>query len=134
MYKSIKDVLTKKFLSDWLSTAIYGNFWCECSTHVDTTDDVYENAKKNNTCREEIWADVLLNGGALNIVDVEEWDLDDENSEAEHKLTLADIEKVIPLFMLNYPRQWANIIEGQDDLIDADALLQFAVFGDWIYG
>ena len=129
---SIKEVLTHEFLCDWLSTATYGSFWCDCSTHKDTTDEVYENAKKNNDCREDVWADVLLHGGSLNVVDVE--DFDNGENDAEHKVTLNDIEKAIPLFMLNYPKQWSAIMDETMDLFDADALLQFVVFGDVIYG
>lgn len=129
---SIKEVLTHEFLYDWLSTATYGSFWCDCSTHKDTTDEVYQNAKRNNDCREGVWADVLLHGGSLNVVDVE--DFDNGEDDAEHKVTLNDIEKAIPLFMLNYPKQWSAIMDETMDLLDADALLQFVVFGDVIYG
>ena len=131
-FNSIKEVLTKEFLVDWLSTAIYGSFWCDCGVHVDTSDEVYEQAKKNNDCREDKWADVLLHGGSLNIIDVEE--CEDDSDEGEHKITLEDIEKALPLFMLNYPSQWAAIMDETGDLYDADALLQFVVFGDVIYG
>lgn len=131
-YNSIKDVLTKTFLSDWLSTATYGSFWCDCCVHKDTSDEVYVQAKKNNDCREDVLADVLLNGGALNICDVEE--CEEGNEEGEHKMTLADIENALPLFMLNYPSQWGAIMDETGDLYDADALLQFVVFGDVIYG
>lgn len=130
--QSIKEILTHEFLTDWLSIAIYGNFWCECAIHADTPDDVYEDAKKNNDCREDVWADVLLNGGALNIIDTEEYE-DDEDG-AQHKVTLAGIEKSIPLFMLNYPNRWTAIMDETMDSNDADALLQFVIFGDVIYG
>jgi hypothetical protein len=130
--KSIKEILTHEFLSDWLSTATYGSFWCECQTHVDTPDDVYEQAKENNECTEDVWADVLLNGGALNVVDVEEYE-DDEDT-AQHKVTLTDIENAIPMFAVNYPSQWGAIMDETMDLIDADALLQFVIFGELVYG
>lgn len=131
-YNSIKEVLTKEFLSDWLSTATYGSFWCDCSVHKDTSDEIYDEARNSNNCREDKWADVLLNGGSLNICDIEE--CEEGNEEGEHKMALADIEKALPLFILNYPTQWAAIMDETYDLYDADALLQFVVFGDVIYG
>lgn len=131
-FNSVKEVLTKEFLSDWLSTATYGSFWCNCSTHKDTSDELYKKAKEKNECREDIWAYILLHGGSINVVDVEE--LEDGNEEAEHKVMLRDIENALPLFMLNYPKQWAAIMDETMDLYDADALLQFIVFGDLIYG
>ena len=132
-YNSIKEVLTKSFLSDWLSTATYGSFWCECNVHEDTSDEVYYKAKENNDCREDKWADVLLNGGTLIIIDREEYNDGDED-EACHKMTLDDIERALPLFMINHPSQWTAIMDETMDLYDADALLQFVVFGEVIYG
>ena len=129
---SIQEVLTKQFLSDWLATATCGSFWCECETHKDTSDEVYNKAKENNDWREDKWADILLNGGSLNVIDVEE--AEDGNEEAEHKMTLEDIEKALVPFMLNYPSQWAAIKDETMDLYDADAFLQFVIFGDVIYG
>ena len=75
----------KEFLVDFLSTATYGSFWAQFGKHKDTPDDVYQNAKANNECREEVWADVLLNGGFFLVVDAEEGD--------EYKLSLKDFIK-----------------------------------------
>lgn len=123
---TIKEVLTQGFLSEWLTTATYGSSWCDCQIHSDTSDEVIENARESNECREDIWAYVLLNGGALNIIDVEE--------DEEYKVTLADIEKAMATFMLNCPNQWAAIMDRTMDIDDADALLQWVVFDELVYG
>ena len=128
---SVKEILTHEFLTDWLSTALYGSSWFDCATHKDTSDEVYEKAKKENDTREDVWADVLLNGGALNVIDMEEAD---GSGEGEYKMTLEDIEEAIPLFTLNHPSEWASIMDETGDIYDSDALLQFVIFGDVQYG
>ena len=123
---SVKDLFTHEFLMDILCTARYGSFWFTCSVHIDTTDETYNAAKEKWNCREDIWADCLLNGGYLNICDLEE--------DEEHKVGLGDIVKGFEIVMLNYPQMYANIREENYDLYDADAVIQCAVFGDLIYG
>ena len=130
---SLKELFTKEFLVDILSTASYGSFWFDCSVHKDTPDDVYKKAKKENECREEIWADCLLGGACLNICDVEEC-ADNDTDEGEHKVGLNDIVKGFEIVMLNYPQMYANIREENYDLYDADAVIQCAVFGELVYG
>lgn len=126
VYKTLDELLTEEFLSDWLSTASYGNFWCSVWTHSDTSDSLYEKAKKVKDTREGELAYVLKRGGSICVVDNEE--------EREYKVTYEDIKNGIQTFVLNYPRQWAAIVEGDADLYDADILLQWIVFGEYVYG
>lgn len=125
--KSIKDIIYRKeWLSDWLSTATYGNPWFAFGTHKDTPDDVYDLAKRFGECREDIWAYVLLHGGTLLVEDVEE--------EEDHAVTMKDVEKGFLIFMLNCPTQYAALMDETADIYDADALMQCIVFGEVVYG
>lgn len=125
--KSVKSIVSdKEFLVNFLSTASYGSTWFAFGTHKDTPKDIYENAKLLNECREEIWADVLLNGGFLLVEDVEE--------EKDYKVSLKDIEKGFKTFMVECPRAYANIMNEEDDYFDDDALMQVIVFGEVVYG
>lgn len=131
LIKSIKELLNQEYLSEILSTATYGSFWCDCSVHKDTPDDVYNKAKEIYECREDIWAYCLLNGGYLNICDVET--CEEEGEEGEHKVGLDDIVKGFEIVMLNEPNIYAAIRGDNYDLYDADAVIQCAVFGDITY-
>lgn len=127
MKKSIKKIVNnKEFLVNWLADASFTPFWAKFGVHIDTPNDVYENAKLVNECREDIWAEVLLNGGFLLIEDVEE--------EKEYKVSLKDVEKGLKTLIFNYPRNYANIMTEEGDFYDYDALLQCVVFGDVVYG
>lgn len=126
-FKTFKDILLKKgFLSDVLSTASYGNPWFAFGTHTDTDTETYETAKALYTCREDIWAYVLIHGGFLLVEDVEE--------EKEFKLSLKDFERALKSLALNYPSQYAAIMDESGDLYDYDALIQVAVFKEVVYG
>ena len=127
MKKSIKGIVSnKEWLVGVLADSTYGSLWAKCGVHTDTPKDVYLTAKIANECREEIWADVLLNGGFFLVEDVEE--------EKEYKLSLKDFENGLKTLIFNYPRNYSNIMTEEGDFDDYDALLQCAVFGDIIYG
>ena len=124
--KSVKDIITnKEWLSEWLSTATYGSPWFRFGVHVDTDNEMYKVAKLRNECREDIWADVLLNGGFFLVEDVEE--------EKSYKLSIKDIEKGFKKFMLKCPNQYAALMDETADLYDADALMQVIIFGELTY-
>lgn len=125
--KSVNSIVSdKEFLVNFLSTASCGSSWFAFGTHTDTPDEVYQKAKANNECCEEVWADVLLNGGFLLVEDAEE--------EKDYKVSLKDIEKGFKTFMLECPQAYANIMDENDDYWDDDALMQVIVFGEVVYG
>lgn len=130
--ESLKDLFTQEFLCDLLSTASCGSFWFECGVHKDTPKEVYNNARKQYECSEDIWAYCLLHGGFLNIADVEECEEDKE--QGQHKISIDDVINGLNIVMLNYPQMYAAIRDENYDLYDADAVIQCAVFGDVIYG
>jgi hypothetical protein len=131
MSNKVKELLTRDFLEDWLTTATYGSFWCECDINSDTPKEVINKAREKYKYREDIWVDILLNGGALSVIDLQEYDEDAD--EAIHKLTLADITVKLPMFAFLYPTYWSAILDKTMDLYDADALLQFLLFDSIVY-
>lgn len=124
---SVKAIVADKdFLVGFLADVAYNSYWARFGTHQDTPTEVRKNAKANNVCREEIWADVLLNGGFLRVEDREDG--------KEYKVSLKDVEKGFKRLMFMYPRIYANIMTKESDFYDVDALLQCIVFKDIIYG
>ena len=121
-----KIVSDKEFLVNLLSTATFSSFWAGVSVHKDTDKEVVKDARDNNECMEEVWADVLLKGGYLDVEDFEE--------EVSHKISLDDVINGFIILMLKYPTNYANIMDENDDYYDADAWLQCTVFGEVIYG
>lgn len=127
MKTSIKKIVcNKEFLVTFLADVCYENYWAGFGTHRDTPKDIYENAKAANECREEVWADVLLNGGFLLVEDREE--------DKDYKVSLKDIEKGFKKFIFDCPRNYANIMTEEHDFYDMDNLLQTIVFGEVVYG
>jgi len=127
--KSIKKIVNnKEFLGNFLADVSYDNYWASFGTHTDTPNEIYESAKNNvqNTCREDVWADVLLNGGYLLVEDREE--------EKDYKVSIKDVEKGLKRLIFEYPRNYANIMTESSDFYDVDALLQCIVFKGVIYG
>ena len=93
------------------------------------TYDAYLNEDENNDkdlCREDKWAKVLLRGGSIMLYDVEE--------EEEHVLDLHMIYVGATKLMEEHEKVMANIFEEEDDFYDNDAVIQYAIFGEWVYG
>lgn len=131
MITSVKEIFNQEFLSGLLSTASYGSNWFGYSVHVDTDDSLYKAAKDKYECREDIWAYVLLNGGYLNIFDLE---TDEDDEDGQYKIGLDDIIKGFEIVMFNYPQMYADIMTENEDFYDADAVIQCAVFGELTFG
>ena len=112
-----------EWLEDMLSTASYGSYWFGYSIHPDTPEEMYNG---NWEYREQKWAHVLLNGGWLEIEDVEE--------EKSYKVGMAEIETGFRKLMVEEPQCYANIMEENYDQIDAENFIQVVLFGEVIYG
>lgn len=115
-----KIVANKDFLENWLSDAIYHSPWFNVTDY-----NIPSNGATKGECREEKWSDALLNGGYIVVCDWEE--------EKEYKITLKEIIKGFQKFIFNNPKEYANIMEGDGDWTDADALLQTVIFGEVTY-
>lgn len=117
----------KNFLSCILADATYDSPWFGVKVSDKTPKEVAKTAWDNNDCREDIWADVLLNGGTLVVTDYE----DDEKT---YEFTIKSVTKGMKKMQKQHPRMYANIVEEYYDFYDVDALLQTIVFGEVVYG
>ena len=110
-------------LVDLLSTAFYGNSWFSCEV-----DDKWKYLiKSSSECREDKWADVLKGGGKITVVD---W----EDDKSRHDISLDDIVKGLEKLYDEHLHVYARAIENDGDFYDADAVIQYAVYGEWVYG
>ena len=114
----------KENLIDLLSTAFYGNYWFVAST----PDASKHLISPESECREDKWADVLLGGGEIEVLDEEE--------DKTYKLDMAKLVEGLKLVMANYPKVSGRILsfDGSADMIDADCVIQHAIFKEWVYG
>ena len=111
--------MTKKELDeeivDLLSTALYGN----PRLGVDNSTEEYKQADGDTI--EEKLADMLLKDQSVYLIDMEE--------DTPYELTLDKLCKGLELFIQN---GGSTNIEDYD-LIDADSVLQYAIFGEIIW-
>ena len=124
--KFMDGVFTHQFLSNLLTTASYGSFWFSVSYRDCNPEILIEGARNLHECREDIWAEILLKGGQICVMDAEE--------EKDYFLKLEDIKRGFLLTMLNYPTMYAALMDETEDLYDADCVIQCAVFGEQTYG
>lgn len=123
MEDRIKKIVTNlEWLTNWLADAFETSPWFEVKTAFIPLSKV---SAKRSLCREERWADALLNGGYIIVYDPEE--------DEEHKVTLEDIIKGFEKFIFDCPEQYANMMTENYDFYDADCLLQIVIFGEVTY-
>ena len=108
--------LSKEEIVDLLSTALYGSPWWE----VDNSTEEYNQAKGDTI--EEKLADMLLKDQSVYLIDMEE--------DTPYELTLDKLCKGIGLFIKN----GGNTDIDDYDLVDADSVLQYAIFEEVIWG
>ena len=127
MNKKIENIVKdKEFLISFLSDSTYSSYWAKVSISDDTDMALREKSAKENECREEQWADVLLGGGSLDVYDYEE--------DKTHNISLKNVIKGFKKLIIAYPKAYASIMDESADFYDYDAFLQCVVFGDVIYG
>lgn len=125
---TIKDFTTNhENLVNLLSVATYGNGWPMVKAFK---SDAEKGLFKDCECREDKWAEGLLHGKGIMVYDLYE----DDESKEKHHLTIADVENGLKLMRDRYPRHYADLMTGDDDLITGDVWLQLATFGELIYG
>ncbi len=142
--------LTHEDLVDLLCTATYGSSWLGCYAPD------HEGLSITDTdCREDIWAKALLAG--KNIVAVDHYaegevysdkgliDIKSDDDSAIYTLSLEDIKKGLEMalngtFKTNDDSEvdWlhdcvSDLMSGDLDLVEADALMQIIMFGVLIY-
>lgn len=118
-------VKNHEFLTNFLSGALYDSPWATCITR-DGKKYQEAKAKLQNPCLEDVWAQMLLDGEKLTIMDNED--------AKKHTITLDKVVNGFAYLILNHPTNYANIMDENDDMWDMDAFLQSVVFGEVIYG
>lgn len=125
--------LSHEGLADLLSLATYGNYW----PTIKIKRSQYHLAEEHkNSCLEDKWAAILINGGTLVVYDEYENDneLNDGDAPVKYPLTLKDVRKGLRLMKKLYPSHYADLMEENDDAITGDVWLQLAIFGELVYG
>ena len=121
----IKNFLLKgENLIDLLSTAFYSSPWFYGAIDKEKYGNLIQ---PTSECREEKWADVLKGNGKMIVIDA-------EDDDTEHEISLQDIINAFEIIIIKHPKLYARLIEQEDDFYDADAVIQYAVFGEWVYG
>ena len=132
---TIKDYTTdREHLTDLLSVATYGNYWPVVRAYK---SDAEAGLFNDCDCYEDKLAVALLNGKGVVVYDhyvIEDAETEEERAEGRHPITLADVEKGLKLMQEQYPHDYADLMEEEDDAITGDVWLQLAVFGELIYG
>ena len=136
---TIKDFTTNhENLSDLFSVATYGNEWPVVKAFK---SDAEKGLFEDDFCREDKWATALLKGKGVMVYDLYDEDAEDFDGDikdfpasAKHHLTIESVRKGLELMRDQYPHHFADLIEGNDDLITGDVFLQLATFGELIYG
>lgn len=117
-------LLKEDNLIDLLSTAFYNSSWF--TAYI--PDEYKHLVNLNSECREDKWADVLKKGGKICVVDWEE--------DEKHLIDLNDICNGLIKLQEEHLHVYARVMtfDGDADFYDADAVIQYAIFGKWVYG
>ena len=133
------DNISKETLVDLFSTATYGSDWLEITTLKSerNLDDGFTEEYLQNRCREDRWADRLLNGGHIVCKD---WYDTEENESGEDKPTryIIDLNTLKERLKLardkEAVRDWCDFVLENDDYYTCNNLMQVVMFGEIIYG
>lgn len=107
-----------------LCNGFYNNDWCYVTLDEAGTRLLKD---KEYKCREEKWLDVLKAGGYIVVTDI-------EDDDTEHKISMENFYNAWYLAKQQHPDVVARILTEEDDMIDSDCIIQYATFGDWVYG
>ena len=125
--RSVHAIVTKtEFISDVLSDSLYDSPWFRCQVSKSNPQSLVDEARAKCECREDVWEHILLGGGSITIIDVEE--------DKSYEVNLKAFEKGFKRFMFDEPRHYGDLMTERGDFYTADALLQTIVFGEVVYG
>lgn len=131
LIKKIDEIFDQEFVSNLLSTAFYGNS-SMCMSRSNTKPSDLKAAKAKYDWMEDINAHILLHKGVINVVDYN--DCDDDGYPRTRELNLDKLVHGFTLCMFNSPKSYASIMSGDDDMFDGWKVIQYALFGEIIYG
>ena len=128
----MKIILTKEESLEYFHNALcnaVGTGYIEShGIELTYSKDEYRLAKDKleNPCFEEVLIQILKDNGSLTL-----FDLEDEESENTKSITIDDVYEKVQ----NTPiRHLLNMIEGNDDVDTADAIIQTVFYDDIIFG
>lgn len=125
---------TATYGSDWLGFTTSTEYGAILPTNLDEIKAEFE-SKGNTYCREDKWADILLNGGTLVAIDYYD---EDENSEEgkEYPITLETFLNGLNKAYSECPNNIHEVekFDGSADYFDANNVMQVILFGELIYG
>ena len=146
--------MTHDDLVNLLATATEGCGWLEITMPQGSYKGT--SLEDDDDCREDAWAKVLLAGGHLNVYDgyaedetdfygtlTHRWSSEEEDGgydAMEYQLTLEDIKRGLEkaFSSQDYISTYAHHLIEDDgmqlDLTEAEALMQYILFGEEIYG
>ena len=127
------DNISKETLVDLFSTATYGSDWLDITTlkAEGNLDSGFSEEYLKNRCREERWADRLLNGGNILCIDCNE---EDEN-EGVYKIDLNTLKEGLKLARdKEAVSDWSDFVSEKDDYFTCNNLMQVVMFDEVIYG
>ncbi len=79
-------------------------------------------------CREDVWAEIVRNGGDLIFID------DENDGEEAGRLNLANIEKNWDTISEHAPTSMKSYIDDNYDAGNTDNIIQCLIFGEVVYG
>ena len=133
MENNINDTIQKYFsneenLVNLLANASYGSSFFSFGVEKGMYDTYLTKEERNDEdlCREDKWAKVLLRGGSIIVYDIEE--------DEEHVVDLNMIYVGATKLMEEHIDAIIRLFSQDDDFYDNDAVIQYAMFGEWVYG
>ena len=124
MKKEVKVLeLTKEDLVSFFSSATYG---CDYWIVKIVRNSISVDELNTYQCIEEVWADVLLKGGKLAVIDNEEGE--------KHIINMDAVLKGYSKCYEVSPQTMVNFEEENEDMWDGYNLMQVILFGEIIYG
>lgn len=130
--------VSKEKLVEIFSGATYGSNWLEIRTLKSEAhlDDGLAPEYLEARCREDRWADRIMNGGHIVCLD---WYAAEDNEDGRperYTLTLAELLTGFAKARSESPRLYAEVFgeDGNPDYFDYTNLMQYVIFGEEVYG
>lgn len=126
------DNISKETLVDLFSTATYHSDWLDITTYMSekNLDEGFSEEYLEERCREEKWADRLLNGGHILCLDYNE---EDENK-GIYKIDLNTLKERLKMARdKEAVGDWSDFVLEQDDYYTCNNLMQVVMFGEIVY-
>ncbi len=131
------DNISKETLVDLFSTATYGSDWLDITSlkaekHL---DNGFSEEYLENRCREEKWADRLLNGGHIVCYDYYAAEDDDEDHPIRYQIDLNTLKERLKLARdKEAVSDWSDFVLEKDDYFTCNNIMQVVMFNEVIYG